>query len=295
MSNKFKRYLQKAYVKCREKFTLMIIPHSEKNIKTFYLRNIYLYLFLLVSGLLFIFLTVYLTHQAIVMKEYFRLEKYTAINKQNLNIYSNEIRCCDRALHKLEKEMHKFNDFKKDNFRFHYGIGGREIDPAAASRQNMTAEKANNNSQKMLVRQMDFLRNSKALSKDLHSFIQKRRKSLQTFPTTWPLLESSGKMLSIPDRYRYTAIECQPAAPVWATGNGLIKNITLTDQGFYKITQQLNFGFTIIYSGLTSVCAEKGKRVKKREKLGCSGPVLFYRIKIADKYFSPADFRTVPR
>lgn len=300
--NKIKGNLmsRKKKKKSNEKFTIMIVPHNQKQVK-----NLHLPQWLIAASILVVLAIV--SFSVVTITKYFYLsfkeKEYVTQNEKMISELESLIYNSDNLI-KVQKNFSvSLNNLLKtaglsNEISFKMGKGGalHKLDIKNAQKgEESDVFGASNSSLFSQVEEIKDLSKMEQEIGQINERIGKLSKKLKHFesvtryiPSIWPLL-GDGKIIS--QNNATMTISTLPFTPVIATANGKITSVRFDpEQKKISITILHKFQFLSVYSNLYNLEGniKEGKTIKKGQIIGYvakrSGKTAFdYSIYIGNK------------
>ena len=304
-------FFRHVMVKGRQRFTVMLIPHSEKKIFNFQ-----------ISFFTLIFITVTL---GIVLVGFFLLAtNFTYINRQNIQLMAE--RDADyKTLTSLKDEIATIRTTMK---RFKISIdnvvaASQSLEPASSAGSGIVASSflspedpaAGSDTNKDLsdLKSLISLLNDSSYQLDqMNKTLSEFKDLMANTPTYWPLKGTYG---SITTRFVWTInpfthvgylhtgvdIAWNQGTPVVATADGKVIQWSSTDELGFNVTIQHKYGFYTRYAHLerqplvkTGDIVHRGDLIGYLGNTGLStGPHLHYEVRLGSAYLDPMTFLSI--
>ncbi len=292
--SKFKSFKSKI----REKLTIMVVPHSQKEIK-----NIHLPKWAIILGILFLIGTISFSVVTITKYAYLTIKQkeYASENEKMIKELENLIYNSDNLINVQKTFSLSLNKLletaglSREIFFKETGLGGPLVN---ANHPGIDKKDLEMNSKEILeigeVKEVEHLAKMEKEIDVINKKIVKLSKKLRHFekvtrfiPSIWPIL-GDGQIMDSSNASQLI-ISTLPYTPVIATANGKISRIVMNNN---KVTISIahRFQFNSIYSNLYTIedSVSEGKVVKKGQIIGYvaknSGKSLFeYKILIGNK------------
>lgn len=293
--------------KGKQRFTVMLIPHSEKKIFNFQISLFTLVFVTFVTGVVFVGFFILATH-------------FTGINEQ-LTKVTQENQANMTALRDFQDEIisNKPNA-KRFNDRLQKVIGILGDDPA----KNYLAASINGSLTSYTGPEESGSESTQALS-DLRSYMNAIDKSLEPLdeiynslesveeifantPTYWPVKNGVGYITTRfgPDVHPiyktiriHTGLDiaAAPGNPIIATANGEVANVSFSQELGHYIEIRHKYGFQTKYAHLQRSVVSRGQKVNRGDTIGflgstgvVSGPHVHYEVLLGTYYVDPGYF-----
>ena len=295
--------------KGKQRFTVMLIPHSEKKIFNF---QISFFTLIFLSSLLII----------ILLGFFLLATHFTSTNEQMTKV-SDELKTNEATLSSIKD---KISDFRRVSKEFKDQMDNllRMIDSEAASATGTggplplaTAPLTDETSSETL-RELSELESMKTLMDNSIEPLSEINKAVATFkelladtPTLWPLKGTHGNITTrfgwtIHPFYHYgylhTGIDIAWAAgtPVVATANGEVSQAGYSDDFGNFVLLKHKYGFNTRYAHLMTSTVRKGQKVNRGDIIGymgstglATGPHLHYEVRLGLDYVDPMNFLSI--
>jgi murein DD-endopeptidase MepM/ murein hydrolase activator NlpD len=295
--------------KGKQRFTVMLIPHSEKKIFNF---QISFFMIIFISMLLII-----------VLAGFLMLATHFTSTNERITKVSDELKTNETTLESLRDEISGFRKVSKD-FKAQMDLVLKTIDSQAYLATGVggplsTASLASEDTAPEDMRELSELESMKTLMENSIEPLAEVNKALSSFrkliadtPTLWPLKGTHGNITTRfgmtidslhPNWYLHTGIDIAWAigTPIVATANGTVYQVGYTeDLGLY-ITLKHKYGIYTKYGHLSSAIVKKGQKVNRGDVIGASGnsglmttgPHLHYEVKLGLDYVDPMNFLSI--
>jgi murein DD-endopeptidase MepM/ murein hydrolase activator NlpD len=301
----FKYVMQKG----KQRFTVMLIPHSEKKIFNFQ-----------ISFFTLIFLSSVLI---IILVGFFVLATHFTSTNERITRVSEELKTNENTLAGLKDEISRLRKVSKgfkgqmDNIlkvinREEYLASGRggamPASSYAAGEENVSET----------LKELSELQSMTTLIGNSIAPLGEINKALSSFnewfidtPTLWPLKGVHG---NITTRYGWTIhpfthqgylhtgvdIAWGVGTPVEATANGEVLQVGYTEDLGNYVTLKHKYGFQTKYAHLISATVRKGQKVNSGDTIGylgntglSTGPHLHYEVHLGLDYVDPMNFLSI--
>ncbi|HBE01320.1 MAG TPA: hypothetical protein DC049_02440, partial [Spirochaetia bacterium] len=177
----------------RQRFTIMIIPHSERDIKNIHINNykltgVILFFSAIVLLGCFFFITFAIKAKHIDKLAFFRENSVTF-----LQAYIQETDELDRTIADFKKNFENFTaNTALRQFRLprHEGMGGRDL-PIETIDSKLYSGEIQKLQQRQIVNRLEkdnlFIKYTGNVMKNISSFFTEREDFLKNFPSAWPV------------------------------------------------------------------------------------------------------------
>jgi murein DD-endopeptidase MepM/ murein hydrolase activator NlpD len=299
-------------VKGKQRFTVMLIPHSEKKIFNFQ-----------ISFFTLIFVTCTLS---IILVGFFMLAtNFTYTNDQNVKL-THERDTNDKSLTSLKDEIAAIRAAGK-----HFKISINSVMAAIESQDATTTSGANTVAASFLSPPEDpgagsetnkelsdlksltsLLDSSKAPLEEIGKVLMTFRDLMANTPTYWPLKGTHGNFTTkfgwttnpfTKIGYMHTGVDIAwiPGTPVVATADGTVIQTSWTDDLGWNVTVQHKYGFYTRYAHLSAFGGKhKGDHMNRGDIVGylgstglSTGPHLHYEVRLGAQYINPMNFLSI--
>ena len=290
--------------KGKQRFTVMLIPHSEKKIFNF---QISFFMLIFLSSLLVIVLAGFLvlaTHFTSTNERITKVSDELKTNETTLEGLRDEISGFRKVSKDFETQMDNLLKTIESPAYLATGVGGPL--PTIAAEDTGTES----------VRELSELESMRTLMENSIEPLSEANKTLTSFkeliadtPTLWPLKGTHGIITTRfgrtsdaihPNWYFHTGVDIAWAigTPVLATANGTVWQVGYTEDIGLYITLKHKYGFYTKYGHLSSAIVKKGQTVNRGDVIGASGnsglmttgPHLHYEVKLGLDYVDPMNF-----
>jgi len=297
----FKYIMQKG----KQRFTVMLIPHSEKKIFNFQ-----------ISFFTLIFVTCTL---GVVLVGFFLLAtSYTYTNEKIVKV-SQDLQNNETTMENLKDEISGIRkagrSFKASMDNVMRVIGNQDYlnatGTAGVSALYVTPEETEGGNLRELAdlkSMTSLMQNSVEPLDEIQKMISNYNELLADTPTLWPLKGVHGNITTrfgwtihpfTHLGYLHTGVDIAWAlgTPVEATANGTVVQTGYTEDAGNYITIQHKYGFTTRYLHLLEIVTRKGNHVNRGETIGylgstglSTGPHLHYEVRLGANYVDPMNF-----
>jgi murein DD-endopeptidase MepM/ murein hydrolase activator NlpD len=298
-------FFKRMMIKGKQRFTVMLIPHSEKKIFNFQ-----------ISFFTLIFVT--FTIGIVLIGFFFLATSFTYTNKQNVSLTQDRDRF-ETDLTSLKDEIARIRTVEK---QFKTSIdtvmtGIRSQDVASATGTNIisasfpaTDEPLTNNRELSELQSLaNLLDNSKSSLDEVGKILSTYKSLLAETPTLWPLRGGVGNITTLFEwtinpftkvGYMHTGVDIAwgQGTPVLATADGTVIQTGWTEDFGNNVTIQHKYGFYTRYAHLSAFAGKhKGDHVSQGDIIGyvgttglSTGPHLHYEVRLGSSYLDPMGF-----
>lgn len=299
-------------VKGKQRFTVMLIPHSEKKIFNFQ-----------ISFFTLIFVT--LTLSVILVGFFFLATHFTYTNEQNVRL-TQERDANEKTLTSLKDEIASIRTAGK---HFKTSIDGvlsaiESLDTNPAGGTSLVAASFPSypddaTSTADSTRELSDLKTLTSLLGNSTGSLDKVTKVLTAFrdlmantPTTWPLKGATGIITTrfgwttnpfTKVGYMHTGVDIAwgVGTPIVATADGTVLQTSYTEDLGNFVTIQHKYGFYTRYAHLSGFAGKhKGDHVNRGDVIGylgitglTTGPHLHYEVRLGSSYVNPMQFLSI--
>ncbi len=297
-------------LKGKQRFTVMLIPHSEKKIFNF---QISFFTLIFISSVL-----------VIILVGFFVLATHFTSTNERITLVSEELKNNEITLESLKD---KIAGIRKVNKEFKSQMDGvlKVIDSQAYLATGTggplpTAFIPNgeeNGSE--TLKELAELEGMKTLVENSIEPLAEINKAVSTFkdllsdtPTLWPLKGTHGVITTrfgwtihpiYHQGYLHTGIDIAwggVGTPIRATANGEVSQVGYTDDLGNYVMLKHKYGFNTKYAHLLSVTVRKGSKVNRGDLIGylgntglSTGPHLHYEVRLGLDYVDPMNFLSI--
>jgi murein DD-endopeptidase MepM/ murein hydrolase activator NlpD len=298
-------FFKTTMIKGKQRFTVMLIPHSEKKIFNFQ-----------ISFFTLIFATFFLS---IILVGFVLLAThFSYTNDQNTKL-SESVGTYEKTLHDLRDQVAVIKAASKhlvasideivQTAQKQDSTGGGSVASISANFPSIPSDSSTNADQLVSLRAITQALQTSSDSLDQYG------KSLQLFqdlfastPTTWPLKDGVGNITTrfgwttnpfTKVGYLHTGVDIAWAAgtPVLATADGKVVQTGYTEDFGNFVLIQHKYGFYTRYAHLSRIARGAGTSVKRGDIIGAvgstglsTGPHLHYEVRLGSQYINPIPF-----
>lgn len=294
--------------KGRRAQTIMLVPHSEKNVIQLRISN-----FALLLSLALLLVVVAFSVMALNQREadQTRLRSLSQVSRNHNSVISNLKAGTDRTVacfRLFSSQMRHLSSHvepqKKTRIFPNYPQGGVSIPVSSLERE----ETVDASRELHIMGYLDSnLQKSAARVRKFNRLLTRLKKVMRDIPCGWPVV-GGGRMVS-PYGYRddpitgenrlHTGVDILwwPGSPIRATADGIVENGG--EFGNYGICVVLRhkYGYVTRYAHLVSSRVKKGRRVKRGEIVGFMGstgrsiaPHLHYEVLLDEQAIDPEPY-----
>jgi murein DD-endopeptidase MepM/ murein hydrolase activator NlpD len=302
----FFRYVMQ---KGKQRFTVMLIPHSEKKIFNF---QISFFTLIFLSSVLIIILVgffVLTTHFTSTNERMTRVSEELKANEATLAGLKDEISRLRKVSKGFKGQMESILKIINHQDYLASGTGGQL--PASA----YTAGDENASE---TLKQLSELQSMTTLIGNSIAPLGEINKALSSFnewfidtPTLWPLKGVRGNITTrfgmtvhpfTHQVYLHTGVDIAwgVGTPVEATANGVVEQSGYTEDLGNFVTIKHKYGFQTKYAHLISYTVRKGQKVASGDTIGylgntglSTGPHLHYEVHLGLNYVDPMNFLSI--
>ncbi|MGO9410626.1 MAG: peptidoglycan DD-metalloendopeptidase family protein [Spirochaetia bacterium] len=304
MGNFFKRIMQKG----KQRFTVMLIPHSEKKIFNFQ-----------ISFFTLIFVTITL---GVVLVGFFLLATNFTYTNEKITKVSLDLQSNETTMQNLKDEISGIRkagrSFKASMDNVMSVIGNQDYLSSVSSGGVGASYLAPEDGEVGNLKELADLKSMTSLMESSVEPLDEINKVLSTYkelladtPTMWPLKGVRGNITTrfgwtihpfTHLGYLHTGVDIAWAlgTPVEATANGTVVQTGYTEDAGNFITIQHKYGFTTRYLHLLEIVTRKGTHVNRGDTIGyvgstglSTGPHLHYEVRLGANYVDPMNFLSI--
>ena len=294
--------------KGRQRFTVMLIPHSEKKIFNFQISFFTLVFVTFTLSVVLVGFVVLATHFTTTNEQYTQADKRSQEYAATLSSFKDEIAIIRKLSKSYKANMDAVLGAIGSNAWTATGQGGplpaadEVIDEAAAGE----------------LREISELRGISSLIRNSIEPLGEIRRVLETYkdwvddaPTLWPLGGPYGNITTwfgwtihpfTQQGYLHTGIDIawSPGVPVVATANGDVTQVGYNSQlgNFVQINHK--HGFVTKYAHLSQAIVSLGRKVTRGTVIGylgntglSTGPHLHYEVRLGTQYQDPMAYMQI--
>lgn len=278
---KWRVFSRKLKMKIREKFTVMVVPHSQRGVKNVNLSRWAIFAFatalLAVVSLSMVVITKYI-YLTVKQKEYISENESMVKELENLIYNSDSLIHVQKNFSVSLNSLLKTAGLSEEIFFNETGIGGPLVDPSTVEVSGRQGDASENLSsgKDYIFSQIEEIKDLSKMETEMSAInkkIVKLSNKLKYFekvtryiPSIWPIL-GDGEVVSSTDSTM--VISTLPFTPVVATANGKITSVSF-EQNKIRVTISHKYQFLSMYSNLYLLEDEikEGMMVKKGQILG---------------------------
>ena len=301
--NVFKYVMQKG----KQRFTVMLIPHSEKKIFNFQ-----------ISFFTLIFVTFSL---GVVLVGFFLLATHYTYTNEKITRVSLDLQNNEATMENLKDEISGIRkagrSFKASMDNVMRVIGNQDYLSAAVGgvgANYMAPEETDGGNLRELAdlkSMTSLMENSVEPLDEINKVLSTYKELLADTPTMWPLKGVRGNITTrfgwtihpfTHLGYLHTGVDIAWAlgTPVEATANGTVSQTGYSEDTGNFITIQHKYGFTTRYLHLLQIVTRKGNHVNRGDTIGylgstglSTGPHLHYEVRLGANYVDPMNFLSI--
>ncbi len=304
-------FFQKIYQKGKQKFTVMFIPHSEKNIFNFQISVFTLVFFVF---LLFVLIVAFFGLTASFTgtnKQMIRINSDLHQNEVTLEEFKEEIAALRKSIKEFKASLNGVLQVVNPKEAKNYFSSGAEGDLSSFISLSNVSE----NSLKELGELKSlksYLDNAIKPLSEINKVLLSQKELLVDIPTLWPLKGVRGNITQYfgPNIHPFTGrwylhkgidIAWGYGVPIVSTANGIVQSIVNDPRGFgLFIIIKHKYGFYTRYAHLQRVVVQKGQYVRRGQVIGymgnsglSTGPHLHYEVRIGTQVVDPIQFLNI--
>lgn len=299
----FKYVMQKG----KQRFTVMLIPHSEKKIFNFQISFFTLIFLTFTLGVLLIGFFLLATHFTSTNERYTKVTQELATNETTLENLKDEISGIRKAGRSFKARMDSVLKILGNQDYLAAGTGGSPTifmnpeEAEAGSLKELSELKGMTSLMENSIEPLEEIQNVLSTYKDL----------LAETPTLWPLKNVRGNVTTrygwtlhpfTRQGYLHTGVDIAwgPGVPIVATANGEVAQTGYSDQLGNYVTLKHKYGFFTKYGHLSGIATRKGAKVNRGDTIGylgstglSTGPHLHYEVRLGADYVDPQNFLSI--
>jgi murein DD-endopeptidase MepM/ murein hydrolase activator NlpD len=301
--NVFKYVMQKG----KQRFTVMLIPHSEKKIFNFQISFFTLIFVTFSLGVVLVGFFLLATHYTYTNEKITRVSLDLQNNEATMENLKDEISGIRKAGRSFKASMDNVmrvignQDYLSAAVG---GVGANYVAPEETDGGNLR-ELAD------LKSMTSLMENSVEPLDEINKVLSTYKELLADTPTMWPLKGVRGNITTrfgwtihpfTHLGYLHTGVDIAWAlgTPVEATANGTVSQTGYTEDTGNFITIQHKYGFTTRYLHLLQIVTRKGNHVNRGDTIGylgstglSTGPHLHYEVRLGANYVDPMNFLSI--
>ncbi|NOY09753.1 MAG: M23 family metallopeptidase [Spirochaetes bacterium] len=304
-------FFSNMFQKGKQKFTVMFIPHSEKNIFNFQISVFTLVFFMFLLFVLLISFFGLTTHFTSTNRQITSIASDLRQNETTLENFKEEISQLRKSMKlfkiRLDKVLASMNPEDAKNY-LEKGIGG-----------DLSSFISLGNSGEDSLRELSELRSLKSYLdnalkplSEINKTLLAQKELLVDIPTLWPLKGPKGNVTQYfgPNIHPFTGgwylhkgidIAWGYGVPIVATANGMVQLLGNDARGFgLYIVIKHKYGFFTRYAHLEKIVVQKGQYVRRGQVIGymgntglSTGPHLHYEVRIGTQVVDPLQFLNI--
>ncbi|MCD6122407.1 MAG: M23 family metallopeptidase [Spirochaetales bacterium] len=299
------------FQKGKQKFTVMFIPHSEKNIFNFQISVFTLIFFIFLLFVLLISFFGLTTHFTSTNREITSIAGSLSQNEVTLENFKEEISRLRKSMKlfksQLDKVLVAMNPQEAKNY-LEKSAGGDLS--SFISLGNAGDDSLKELSELRSLR--SYLDNALKPLAEIDKTLLSQKDLLVDIPTLWPLRGVRGNVTQYfgPNIHPFTGgwylhkgidIAWGYGVPIVATANGTVKLVGNDVNGFgLYIMIKHKYGFFTRYAHLQKIVVQKGQYVRRGQIIGymgntglSTGPHLHYEVRIGTQVVDPLQFLNI--
>ncbi len=301
--NVFKYVMQKG----KQRFTVMLIPHSEKKIFNFQISFFTLIFVTFSLGVVLVGFFLLATHYTYTNEKITRVSLDLQNNEATMENLKDEISGIRKAGRSFKASMDNVmrvignQDYLSAAVG---GVGANYVAPEETDGGNLR-ELAD------LKSMTSLMENSVEPLDEINKVLSTYKELLADTPTMWPLKGVRGNITTrfgwtihpfTHLGYLHTGVDIAWAlgTPVEATANGTVSQTGYSEDTGNFITIQHKYGFTTRYLHLLQIVTRKGNHVNRGDTIGylgstglSTGPHLHYEVRLGANYVDPMNFLSI--
>jgi murein DD-endopeptidase MepM/ murein hydrolase activator NlpD len=300
-------FFKHVMLKGKQRFTVMLIPHSEKKIFNFQISFFTLVFLTFTLGVVLIGFILLATHFTSTNEKYTKVSQELASNESTLENLKDEISGIRKAGRSFKTRMDSVLKLLGNQDYLAAGSGGNPTifmspeDAEAGSLKELSELKG----------MTSLMENSIEPLEEIHSVLSTYKDLLADTPTLWPLKNVRGNVTTrygwtlhpfTRQGYLHTGVDIAwgPGVPIVATANGEVAQTGWSDQLGNYVTLKHKYGFFTKYGHLSGIAARKGAKVNRGDTIGylgstglSTGPHLHYEVRLGADYVDPQNFLSI--
>ncbi len=302
--NLFRYVMQKG----KQRFTVMLIPHSEKKIFNFQISFFTLIFVTFTLGVVLVGFFLLATHYTYTNEKITRVSQDLQNNETTMENLKDEISGIRKAGRSFKASMDSvMRVIGNQDYLNATGTGGISSqflapeDTAAGSLKELADLKSMTSLMENSVEPLD----------EINKVLTTYKELLADTPTMWPLKGVRGNITTrfgwtihpfTHLGYLHTGVDIAWAlgTPVEATANGTVVQTGYTEDAGNFIAIQHKYGFTTRYLHLLQIVTRKGNHVNRGDTIGymgstglSTGPHLHYEVRLGANYVDPMNFLSI--
>ena len=304
IANFMKYVMQKG----KQRFTVMLIPHSEKKIFNFQISFFTLIFVTVTLGLVLVGFCLLATNFSYTNEKITKVTQDLANNEMTMENLKDEISGIRKAGRSfkasMDSVMRVIGNQDYLNATAAGGVGSMYL-PLEDSESGSLKELAD------LKSMTSLMENSVEPLDEINKVLSTYKELLADTPTMWPLKGVRGNITTrfgwtihpfTHMGYLHTGVDIAWAlgTPVEATANGTVVQTGYTEDAGNFITIQHKYGFTTRYLHLLEIVTHKGDHVNRGDTIGyvgstglSTGPHLHYEVRLGANYVDPMNFLSI--
>lgn len=304
----FKSFLGALNQKGKEKVTVMLIPTSHDQIKTFQFSHYALFFSIALILVLITINTILILDRSTLTEEFKLLKAEKTLHDQELETYELQVKRMqanvDQLKPQISRMMYLAQNDKKKVFDL-WGLGGAVLPQAEAQTNAGTDLSEKDSALALRMRKLDQdFRTTKGVIGKMNEYISTQKEVFDKLPILWPIPEG-GYVSSefgwrehpLRKRKEYHLgldIAIYAGAPIVATAEGTVLSAGFNAElGYYVIVQHA-YGFSTRYAHCSRLKAAVGQRVRRGQTIAyvgnsglATGYHLHYEVRIGNSAVDP--------
>ncbi len=300
-------------VKGKQRFTVMLIPHSEKKIFNFQISFFTLFFVTLTLGIVLIGFFLLATNFTYTNEQLTQTTQALKASEATVESLKDEVAGVRQANRSFKASLDNVVSVIQDHQDLAADAGGSISGIASDFLAPPETDTGGLREISDLKSMVSLMQSSVGPLNSIGKLLSTRADFVQRAPTLWPLKGGVGYVTTgfvwtihpfTHVGYFHTGIDIAWAqgTPVLAAADGKIIESGRDDElGNYIIIQH-NYGFTTRYGHMSAFAGKhKGDRVSRGDVIGyvgstglSTGPHLHYEVRLGSNYVNPVDFLIVP-
>jgi len=304
-------FFQKIFQKGKQKFTVMFIPHSEKNIFNFQISVFTLVFFIFLLTVLLVSFFWLTTHFTGTNRQITRIDSNLHQSEATLEGFKEEIASLRKSIKEFKTSLNSVLEVMNSGKSKNYFLDGEGGDLSSfISLGNVSESSLRELSELKSLR--TYLDNAVKPLNEISKVLLSQKELLVDIPTLWPLKDVRGNITQYfgPSIHPFTGqwylhkgidIAWGYGVPIVATANGTVETIGNDVHGFgIYIILRHKYGFYTRYAHLQKVTVQKGQYVRRGQVIAfmgnsglSTGPHLHYEVRIGTQVVNPIKFLNI--
>jgi len=287
----------------RQRFTLMLIPRSERRVYNFQIS---------LFSIVFFGILVFLVASILAL-----LALRLGPMNEKLQTVSKSLRESDAAIESLRDEISSLRQaertFRSDIRSVRLALNGESPSPSIGGVAVSSLYPSEGSSDLAYLKNTSLLmdRSSETLG-DIGKILSTYKEFLADTPTSWPLKGVHGVITT---RFGWTInpfthlgylhlgvdIAWGMGTPIVAAANGVVIQTGYNDESGNFVAIQHKYGFMTRYFHMVRIATHRGAYVNRGDVIGylgttglATGPHLHYEVHLGDNYLDPMNFLSIP-